>query len=114
MISQGPKGLIGYMNLTAGQDIVLVEGDYKAASIPRPWVAVGIQGTGPLTALQVGMIQQARPLSVSVMLDGGWDGESAIIKQQLWWVKSRVLSLPDGRGPDDVDMATRYNLLAGE
>lgn len=114
VITQGPKGLIGYMNLTSGQDIVLVEGDYKAASIPRPWVAVGIQGTGPLTAIQAGMVQQARPRSVSIMLDGGWEGESQMIQTQLWWVKARVLSLPDGRGPDDVDMATRYNLLVGE
>ncbi len=40
-----PRGLIGQHLLAPGLDVVVTEGDYKAAAIPLPWVGVGIMGT---------------------------------------------------------------------
>lgn len=114
VLTTGEKGLIGFHRLGQGQHLVLTEGDYKAASIPGPWIGLGIQGTGPLTARQAGMLQAARPARVLICLDGSWESEALTIKSQLWWAESDIIELPEGKGPDDVERSVLIPLLLGD
>lgn len=93
--------------------IVLTEGDWKAASIPLPWIGVLIGGTR-LHETQLAIIRYHKPALVVVALDGGYETEGRKIITQL----SRKLvpavqwvGLPHNQGPDDIPNAERVKAL---
>ena len=108
-----PRGLIGQHLLHKGARVVVTEGDYKAASIPLPWVGVGILGDA-ISDDQAQVIQASEPSEVIVMLDGGMDRQARKVAESLCLLPIRVVdSLPKGLGPDDIPRGNLYALLGG-
>lgn len=105
-----PKGLIGQNELDSGQEIVIVEGDFKAAAIPAPWTPLGLLGAH-LTSSQFGTLASHCPRSVTVLLDGGFEVEARAIAAKFWAMPTRVVALPLGLGPDDVPRSELVRLL---
>ena len=96
----GPKGLIGYQQLGKRQRLVLCEGDWKAASIPVPWVGLGLCGVH-LSEAQRASVLLSEPEEVLVCLDGGWEREAQKIVEQLLPLRAKRIDLPWKGGPDD-------------
>lgn len=106
-----PRGLIGQHLLGTGQDVVLVEGDFKAAAVPLPWVGLGTQGMH-LSYEQAERIEEARPRSVTFAWDGGTDTFMRKAATKLLALcPLRMLRLPHGAGPDDVPRGELVSLL---
>lgn len=116
VLTVGQKGLIGVNRLRTRQHVVLVEGDFKAAAIPAPWIGVGLQGT-EITEFQAALLATHEPASVTVMLDHGYDVPSAKVRGVLnvkLPVTTRVTNVPcpaPGPGPDDVPRAALVSAL---
>lgn len=112
-LTVSPRGLIGQHLLTKGARVVVTEGDLKAASIPLPWIGVGILGPS-MSPDQALAIQSSEPSEVVVMLDGGMRRQAEKILEILCPLPARVVdSFPVGAGPDDVARETLYGLLGG-
>lgn len=101
VLSRSPKGLLGLERAKPGSHIVLVEGEYKAAVIPLPWIGVAIGGK-TMSRYQVGLLMAAQPGSVTILLDGGETEAADDLRKELWTMNPKVGSLPDEHGPDDV------------
>lgn len=108
-----PRGLIGQHLLHKGARVVVTEGDFKAASIPLPWVGVGILGDA-ISDDQAQAIQASEPSEVVVMLDGGMERQARKVAETLCLLAPRIVdSLPAGKGPDDIPRGELYALLGG-
>jgi hypothetical protein len=105
-----PRGLIGEHLLHEGAFVVLVEGDFKAASIPLPWVGLGINGLS-LTPSQVDTIQFSRPALITILTDGGFISQAWLLAAQLAPNVCRVKYLPTSKGPDDIPRSDLVQLL---
>lgn len=90
--------------------IVLCEGDWKAASIPLPWVGVFIGGTA-LSETQVNIIRWHSPHEVIVALDGGVDPGRIVRALSSHLIATTPWELPEGLGPDDIPMPDRIKGL---
>lgn len=113
-LTVAPRGLIGQHLLTPGAHVVVTEGDFKAASIPLPWVGVGIMGTA-MTQDQALVLLNSRPGSITVLLDGGCGAQAQAIRISLAPTPVRVVdSLPVGAGPDDIDRGELTRMLMEE
>lgn len=104
VLTRGVKGLIGVHRLGHGQHVVLVEGDFKAAAIPAPWIGIGIQGT-EITEQQVLMLASHTP-KVTIMLDRGYEQQAEHVRCSILNrvnLQAKVVPCPaPGPGPDDV------------
>lgn len=130
-ISVSPRGLIGEHLLSSGRDapasckatntslpipglpglrLVLTEGDWKAASIPLPWIGLGLLGK-TISDEQVWTVRTSNPHSVIVMLDGGFDREAQDVYQRLLPLDVRIARLPPTKGPDDIPRRDLVKLL---
>lgn len=109
-LTVAPKGLIGEHLLTQGCRVVVVEGDWKAAAVPLPWVGVGLMGL-EMNDAQKWAILSKNPASVTVMLDGGFVYPAERIREALLPLRANVISLPDGQGPDDIPRRDLVRLL---
>lgn len=110
-LTVAPKGLIGQHLLSPGARVVLVEGDYKAASIPLPWIGIGLMGTG-MTPEQLSILAASEPKEVLIMLDGGFGEEAKKLAEFACLLSPRVVDcLPEGQGPDDVPRRMLYQIL---
>ena len=105
-----PKGLIGEHLLIPGSRVVVVEGDWKAASIPLPWVGVGLMGT-IMSEEQKWTLLTSNPQSITVLLDGGYTYAALKIQEQLLPYRAKVLDLPKDKGPDDIPRRDLVRLL---
>jgi hypothetical protein len=109
-------GLIGGCRLKAGSRVVLTEGDWKALSIPDPWIGVAASGTA-CTALQRVFLRGTRPDQVWVLYDGGKASEALRTETSLRELGVPAKAVPDvlphGRGPDDVPPHERIRILLG-
>lgn len=125
VLTTGQKGLLAPEDAVGirGKDVVLVEGDYKAVSIPLPWVGVGIGGT-TFSTYQKALLQALRPASVSVLLDAGKDAEtealyvllrptSLVLRRPSEYNKGILLRAREGAGPDDLPRRDLVELLRG-
>ena len=83
-----------------GATAVITEGDFKAASIPLPWIGLGIMGHVLHSA------QADRILSITSDLVFFEDHDWHINRQRNW----PVCKSPFG-GPDDIPMKERMRLL---
>jgi hypothetical protein len=103
--------ILGEPLMDKDQVIVVTEGDYTAASIPLPWIGVGIGGH-KVTEKHLDILAFHRPRLVLVMFDGGVSPAKAVrqIAMRLMDVVP-VRGLPREKGPDDVPMARRVSLL---
>lgn len=110
--SQTRGDLIGGHRMYEGADLALVEGGEKAASIPHPWVGVGLAGTY-LHEAQAERVVLSKPASVTVTLDGGVPVRLPPPLARAGLPIFVVEGLPKGRGPDDVPMEERVRLLMG-
>lgn len=110
-LTVAPKGLIGQHRLYPGASVVVVEGDYKAAAIPHPWVGVGLMGT-VLSLEQMATLKGSRPASVTICLDHGYLKEAGEVRRKLLPLDVRVVEPAHG-GPDDIPRAELYQLLIG-
>lgn len=108
-----PRGLIGQHLLTKGARVVITEGDFKAASIPLPWIGVGVLGDA-MSPDQALALQASEPSEVVIMLDGGMRRQAEKIRELLCPLDSRIVDLPLGQGPDDVDRGTLYRVLVDQ
>lgn len=104
------KALLGGHLLTPGCRVVLVEGDWKAASIPLPWVGVALLGT-KMTDAQRWALLACNPCQVVVCLDGGFDLASIAVQAGLLPFRAQIVSLPKGCGPDDIERSELVRLL---
>lgn len=131
-ISVSPRGLIGEHLLSSGRVVapdpltgatrkepaqaqpglrlVLTEGDWKAASIPLPWIGLGLLGK-TISDEQVWTVRTSNPHSVIVMLDGGFDREAQEVYQRLLPLDVRIARLPPTKGPDDIPRRDLVKLL---
>lgn len=135
-ISVSPRGLIGEHLLSAGRDenpsckvqsprspqlthdlpvlsplrLVLTEGDWKAASIPLPWIGLGLLGK-VISDEQLWTIRTSNPHSVIVMLDGGFDREAQEAYEKLLPLDVKIARLPPRCGPDDIPRRDLVKLL---
>lgn len=111
-LTVAPRGLIGQHLLDVGQDLVITEGDYKAAAVPLPWVGIGVMGIW-MTAAQAAVIRQARPRTITMLLDGGKEAEAEQMAVRLICSGARLrrVSLPEGKGPDDIPRGELVSLL---
>ena len=99
--------------LYEGCHAVLVEGDWKACSIPQPWVGVFCGGV-KLHEAQLDILQFHRPALVIAAMDGGYESDSKRIVKQLAkkLIPARVWEgLPDNCGPDDISQVERVKAL---
>lgn len=110
VLAYGERGIIGYHLMVPGSHLVLTEGDYKAASIPLPFVGLGIQGTS-ITPDQVQLVKQSRPGSLIVALDGGKEVQAWTVAQNFWMYGVRVVTLPGTSGPDDIARSDLMTML---
>ena len=90
--------------------LVLPEGDWKAASIPLPWIGLGLLGK-TISDEQVWTIKTSNPHSVIVMLDGGFDREAQDVYQRLLPLDVKIARLPPTKGPDDIPRRDLVRLL---
>jgi hypothetical protein len=90
--------------------IVVTEGDYKALSIPHPYVGIGIGGS-ELTSNQVDLLVYCKPRVVVLALDGGVDIRGVKGGLEGRGVPVAVMDLPAGAGPDDIPMSERVARL---
>lgn len=81
--------------------VVLTEGEWKAASIPLPWIGIWIGGIA-LTPQQLRVICYHRPALVIVALDGGEDPGRIIAACSKKLVPAKAWELPEEKGPDDI------------
>lgn len=110
---RGPKGLLGHRRLTHGQHVVICEGDFAAASIPYPWVGVGVGGQF-INKHQLTLVEKARPKSVTVFLDAGATPLRTMRSLHLSKLSPKLVStsdLPERTGPDDIPVADRIRRL---
>lgn len=102
--------VIGAHRMTPGCVVVFTEGDCKAASIPAPWVGVGLIGTRMHE-------EQARRIVLSGAREGVWmlDGGVKVRVPTTMRINNfpmrYVVGLPSGKGPDDVPTKERVRLL---
>lgn len=105
-----PRDLLGQHRLFPGAHVVVTEGDYKSAAIPLPWIGVGVMGTA-ITPQQALLLRAANPASVTVMLDGGYEDEAYWLGAALSPVRVLFVTLPKGKGPDDIERVDLHRLL---
>ena len=125
--SYGQKGILGLHLVRPGSHVVLTEGDFKAASIPSPWVGVAIGGK-IMTPYQEILLLSRQPASVTVLLDTGpaCDAAGRAVLRSLRRLGIQVhlgdlnaaaarisgsRGYPDGTGPDDVPISVRICAL---
>lgn len=102
--------VIGAHRMVPGCTVVFTEGDCKAASIPHPWVGVGLIGTRMHE-------EQARRIILSGAVEGIWmlDGGVKVRAPATFRIQGFpqrfVEGLPPGKGPDDVPTVERVRLL---
>jgi hypothetical protein len=105
------KGILGEHLLSRGCIAVLTEGDYKAASIPLPYVGVACGGV-TLTPHQLDILSFHHPKVVMVMFDGGVCPKRVVGSLHTRHIGSiGVVGLPKGQGPDDIPLRERINIL---
>jgi len=112
-LTVAPRGLIGQHLLQEGISVVLVEGDFKAASIPLPWVGIGVNGL-ILTDQQVTDLQFSRPRDITILTDGGYTTQGWVMAGQLAPNVVCVKELPKDKGPDDIPRSELVQLLLEE
>lgn len=110
LFDPGEKGVLGEHLLDKKQYVVITEGDYKAASIPLPYVGIAIGGS-TITNNQLDILAYYRPRMVIVALDGGVNPGSVVRKLRAKDIPTQSLSLPKGLGPDDIPIRERIALL---
>lgn len=95
-----------------GLRLVLTEGDWGAASIPLPWIGLGLMGTS-LSEEQRWSIATSNPKSVAICLDAGYKEKAVKIREQLLPIPSCIVELPGpvDTGPDDVKRGDLVRLL---
>ena len=105
-------GILGEHLFGNGQHIVLTEGDYKALSIPLPWIGGAIGGVS-ISKTQLDKVVYHEPALVYVALDGGKEREADRIVKKLAskLVHAVKVTLPEDKGPDDIPVHERVNLL---
>lgn len=113
LTDSGAHGLLGGHLLTTSNYICITEGDWKAVSIPLPWIGVGIGGTS-LSKRQLNLLGLHHPSEVVVCLDGGVDTRRVRTSLTRAGIKNRKIQLPKDLGPDDVSMKERMRLLLEE
>lgn len=111
-ITVSPRGLIGQHLLHPGCLVVVTEGDWKSASIPLPWVGVGLLGT-EMTREQMWTLRTSGASKVYVMLDNSYEEAAEIIRVQLLPLRTKVIRIPgeSGDGPDDIPRSRLVQLL---
>lgn len=110
MTDPGSHGLLGGHLLTLHDYIVLTEGDWKAVSIPLPFIGVAIGGSS-LSSRQVDLLSIHRPREVVLAMDGGVITTKMSVLLKKGGMKVRVITLPEDKGPDDIPMKERMRLL---
>lgn len=91
-------------------DLVITEGDWKAVSIPVPWVGLGLMGTN-MSRNQRDSILLANPTSVTIILDGGCEREAQRIVEYFLPYRAVRINLPGSLGPDDIPRQELVKLL---
>lgn len=76
--SSGIKGILVPRYIPEGASVVITEGDYKAVSIPTPWVGVAIGGTS-ISSYQKMLLSTLSARSWIVALDGGKTLEAEVV-----------------------------------
>ena len=110
-IIDAPRGIIGEHLLTPGSHVVITEGDFKSASIPLPWVGVGICGKA-VTELQASTIWLSRPGSIRICLDGCEMDAARRVAKALSPLDCKIVNIPyPGKGPDDIPRNELVSLL---
>lgn len=110
-IIDSPRDILGGHLLYPGAHVVITEGDFKSASIPLPWVGVGLCGK-VITELQAATILLSRPASITISLDGGELDASRLVASRLRPLDCKILNIPEkGLGPDDIPRRELVPLL---
>jgi hypothetical protein len=89
-----------------GEHIVITEGEWKACSIPLPFIGVWIGGN-VMSKEQLDIICWHRPAIVVVALDGGEDNNRIVSMLSKKLVPATAWELPEELGPDDISMCDR-------
>ena len=109
-VLSGAHGVLGLHLLRQGSYCVLTEGDFKALSIPLPWIGVAIGGTH-LSPLQAESIAATRPKEVVVALDGGVPTRKVVNSLRRYSIPTKIIKLPENKGPDDIERRELVCLL---
>ena len=103
-------GLLGEELIGEESTVVITEGDFKAFSIPLPFIGVALGGT-EMSEKQLDALLYHRPYLVILWLDKGKEKESTKIKKKLSKRLVDTVVVTGQVAPDDMTMAERTNVL---
>lgn len=113
-ITDAPRDILGGHLITKDSHVVITEGDFKSASIPLPWVGVGLCGKN-ITDFQCASLAISSPKRVFILLDSGENRASEEVIRRIQVLRPVLLRNEYGRlsgsGPDDISRSNLTKIL---